>query len=166
MKIIQILLMLCACIFGNSSYGNGTLNAAQKQNNVDQSASVPTIYADALKRAENNEPAGLLKLYEIAGDDGTYTAEYSEAAYDELSLLLYSRTALWVRTFARVDKDKFRKFFNGINDAQLPKGITSSEQFAEGILSRLNKIKGDKKEADLVSYLKTLLSHYRHQQSN
>ena len=163
MKNIQTLLILCAFIISNSSYGNETSSAAQNQKSVYQSTSVPMIYADAVKRAENNEPAGFLKLYEIAGDDGTYTVEYSEAAYDELSLLLYSRTAMWVKTFSKVDQDKFRKFFNGINDAQYPKGITSSEQFVEGILSRLNKVKGDKKEAELVSYLKALLSHYQQQ---
>jgi hypothetical protein len=114
-------------------------------------------YYSAVNMAERNEPAGFLKLYEIANDDITYTVEYTELAYDEISLLLYSRTEMWVKTFSKVEQSNFRKFFYGANDSQLPDGVSSSEQFVAGILKRLKEIKGNEKEMEFANYLYQLI---------
>jgi uncharacterized protein YcfL len=133
------------------------INPERKKHQIEKSEYASRAYYSAVSLAEGNEPAGFLKLYEIANDDITYTVEYRELAYDELSLLLYTRTEMWIKTFSKVDQSKFRKFFDGVNDSQLPEGVSSSEQFLGGILKNLKKLKGDQKEMELVNYLQPLL---------
>jgi len=110
-------------------------------------------YAAASKRADNSDPAGYLKLYEIARDSqDIYTTEYSEIAEEKIFLLLYSNPELWVKTFSTVDLEQFKDFVKGIEVSERPKNV-SNEQFKETILNNLQKIKGDKREVEVAEYI-------------
>lgn len=131
------------------------INPEQKQREIERTKFASKEYADAAKLAENNDPAGFLKLYKIARDDSTYTAEYSDVATEKLHYLLYSKTPLWIKTFSKIDLDEFKAYLkaSGIWVTELPEGVLSEEQFEEEIFSKLKKIKGDKKEMELVNYI-------------
>jgi hypothetical protein len=121
-------------------------------------------YNAAIVQANNNDPAGFLKLYKIARDDDIYTAEYSDVATETLHYLLYSKTDLWIKTFSKVDDlDSFKAYLkvSGMWVTELPKGVASDEQFAEEIFSKLKKIKGDEKEMELVDYILGLYNRKR-----
>lgn len=138
------------------------ISPEQKQRESERTKFASKEYAVAAKRADNNDPAGFLKLYEIARDDDTYTAEYSEVAEEKLFLLLYSKTRLWIKTFSKEDMEKFKDFVKGIEVSRFPAGIASEEQFKEAIFNKLEKIKGDKKEMELVDYILSLYNRKRH----
>lgn len=131
------------------------INPEQKQQEIERTKFASKEYADAAKLAENSDPAGFLKLYKIARDDSTYTAEYSDVATEKLHYLLYSKTSLWIKTFSKIDLDEFKAYLkaSGIWVTELPEGVLSEEQFEEEIFSKLKKIKGDKKEIELVNYI-------------
>lgn len=159
MKIFIVLLVLtfAAC---DVCFAEAGINDA-RQKEIEHAEASSRAYAAAVKLAENYDPAGFLKLYEIATDDTRFTEEYSEIAYDELSLLLYSNTELWIKTFSRLDQKNFRKLFNGVNDSQFSEGDSSEKQFVEGIVENLKAIKGDQKEMELVDYVLGLFGHKR-----
>lgn len=134
------------------------ISPEHQQKEAELSEAAAKDWNTAWEQAQRNQSAGLHKLFEIADDCDTYTVEYCEIAYDDLSLLLYTKTALWVKTFAAMDQARFRKRFvdiryETINPAILPKDVTSEVQFYEGIMARLKKVKGDKKEVELAQYL-------------
>jgi hypothetical protein len=139
----------------------GCKDIKPSQEDVKRANFAATAYAAAEKQADNNDPSGYLKLYEIArDDDDIYTTEYSEVAEEKLFLLLYSNTELWVKIFSKVDLEKFKDFVKGIEVTQLPKGV-SEEQFKETIFNNLGKIKGDKKEIELIDYILGLYNRKR-----
>ena len=126
-----------------------------------QAAFAGKEYAFASKQADNNDSAGYLKLYEMAkNDNNVYPTDWSEVAQEKIFLLLYSNAELWVRTFSKVDQEKFKDFAKGIEVSQNPKGV-SDEQFKETIFHNLEKIKGDKKEMELVDYILGLYNRKR-----
>jgi hypothetical protein len=153
--LVVFVLFACSCSSGKE------ISPEQRQREIDQSKKASQAYAAAVKRAEADDPAGFLKLYEIATDDMTYTVEYSEVAQEKLYLLLYSKTALWIKTFSKVDLEKFNAFVKGIEVSQLPAGVASDEQFKETILSKLEKMKGDKKEMELIDHILGLYNRKR-----
>ena len=116
-------------------------------------------YKTALKQAKENNPKGLLKLYKIASDDLTYTVEYSEIARESLIYFLYSKTELWIRTFSKVEFSEFKTYLSktGLGVSELPERVTSDEQFEKAIADNLKKIKGDKKEIELIDYVLKLI---------
>jgi hypothetical protein len=63
----------------------------------------------AYDQIDKNNPEGLLKLYAIATE--SISAEDSEIAHEQLRGYLYSKTELWIRTFAKVDFKKFKAEF-------------------------------------------------------
>ena len=136
----------------------------QRQREIEQSKFASEEYAVAVKRAENHDPAGFLKLYAIASDDLTYTVEYSEVAGEKLRYFLHSKTELWIKTFSKVDIDKFKAYLkrSGIGVSKLPNGVASDEQFKEEIFVNLKKMKGDKKETVLIDYILGLCAQKRH----
>ncbi len=138
------------------------VSSEQRQREIERSKFAAKEYAVAVKQANNNEPTGFLKLYEIARNDDIYTTEYSEVAEEELFLLLYSKTTLWVKTFSEVDFEEFKAFVKGIEVSRLPKGVVSEEQFKEDIFNKLGKIKGDKKEMKVIDYILGLYNRKRH----
>ena len=153
-SLIMLSLLLLAC--GESKQ----ISPAQKQAEIEHAKKSSQAQYNAAKLAEHNEPAGFLKLFEIVTADITYTVESSEAAYDSLSLLLYTNTKAWVKTFSRFDQEKFKQVFKGVNDVESIGIKLSNEQFIGGILKNLEKIKGDKREIELVDYLKSILIPY------
>ena len=113
-------------------------------------------YNAAAIQAFHNNPAGYLKIYEIArNDNNIYPDEYSSVAREDLFGLLYSNTELWIRTFSKIDLEKFKAFVksNGIDVSSLPEGVSTDEQFKERIFHNLEIIKGDKREMELVDYI-------------
>ncbi len=58
--------------------------------------------------------------------------------------------------------EKFKDFVKGIEVSRFPAGIASEEQFKEAIFNKLEKIKGDKKEMELVDYILSLYNRKRH----
>jgi hypothetical protein len=149
-------LYICVSLFALFLIGCGEskhISPAKEKIQHERTEKASQALSEAVKLAEHDDPAGFLKLYEISTDDITYTVEYSEVAYDQLSILLYTHTSAWVKTFSKVDQVRFKKKFIDVNDGQLPDGITTSEQFLEGIKLNLVKIKGDKQEMELVAYL-------------
>jgi len=163
MRKIYLGLAVFALIATNYSSGK-EISPKQRQHEIEQSKFASKEYSDAVKRAENDDPAGFIKLYEIATNDVTYTVEYSEVAEEQLFLLLYSKTRLWIRIFAHIDQKKLKTFVKGVEVSQLPKGVASHEQFKETIFNKLEKIKGDKKEMELVDYILGLYNRRREDQ--
>lgn len=131
------------------------IDTEQHQREKKQSELAYSIYKSALKHAEENNSAGFVKLYEIATDDLTYTVEISELANERLHQLLYSKTDLWIKSFSKLDLQKVKAYikWSGIEVSELPEGITSDEQFKEIIFNKLEKIKGNKKERELINYI-------------
>lgn len=120
------------------------------------------MYTSAAKQADNNEPAGYLKLYEMATDDNDiYPTDWQEVAHEKVILLLYSNTELWVKTFSKVDSRKFKDRVKGIGVSQYPEGVSSDEQFMETIFHNLGKIRGNEKEMELVDYILGLYNRKR-----
>lgn len=138
------------------------ISPEQQQHQIKESEEASKAYSAAVKLAENNDPAGFLKLYEIATKDQIYTVEYSEVAKEKLFLLLYAKPKLWIKIFSQVDLDKFKLSIKSIGVSQFPEGVTSDEQYLDSIFSRLEKIKGDKKEMELIDYIFGLYNHKRH----
>lgn len=163
MRQISLSLVFIVLIATNCSSGK-EISPGQRQHEIEQSKFASQEYAAAAKRSENMDPGGLLKLYAIASDDLTYTVEYSEVAGERLRYLLHSKTELWIKTFSKVDIDKFKAYLkrSGIGVSQLPNGVTSDEQFNEQILVNLKKIRVDKKEAELIDYMIELYTQKRH----
>ena len=130
---------------------------------MEEVESVVKEYNAAALQAHQNNPVGYLKIYEIArNDNNKYPDEYSSVAGDDLFNLLYSNAELWIRTFSKIDVEKFKDFVkrHGIEVATLPEGV-SNEQFKETIFRNLEKIKGDKKEMELVDYILGLYNKKR-----
>jgi hypothetical protein len=161
-KIYLSLFIIVIVASSNGSSGKET-NADQRQREIEQSKFAAHAYAVAVKQAESGDPAGFLKLYAIATDDMIYTVEYSEVANDRLHYLLYSKTELWIQTFAKADLEKIKSYlkWSGIDVSEFPAGITSEEQFRETIFLKMDKIKGSKKETELIDYIFGLYNRKR-----
>ena len=122
-------------------------------------------YTSASERAGKNDPAGYLKLYEMArNDDNVYPTDWQEVSKEKVFFLLYLNTELWVTTFSKVDSEKFKDFVKDagieVSRSGRPKGV-SNEQFKETIFINLRKFKGDKKEIELVDYVLGLYGRKR-----
>jgi hypothetical protein len=117
-------------------------------------------YSVAVERARNNDPAGFLKLYEIVTEKDS--AELSETGRDELVLLIHDKTELWISIFSKTDLQKLKNYLKagGAGIVELPKQFPSEKQFYEDILKNLTKIKGNRKEMDLVNYISELYRTY------
>src|SRR4030065_1692629 len=75
---------------------------------MEEVESVVKEYNAAALQAHQNNPVGYLKIYEIArNDNNKYPDEYSSVAGDDLFNLLYSNAELWIRTFSKIDVEKF-----------------------------------------------------------
>jgi vacuolar-type H+-ATPase subunit D/Vma8 len=136
------------------------ITPAQKQAAIEHSKMASQAYGEATTMAKRNDPAGFLKLYEIATDCSTYTVEYCEVAYDSLSELLYTNNRMWVKTFAKVDQAKFRETFIGVNDAEVIGVNLPTVEFVGEIIKQLERIKGNQQEMELVAYLNSILIPY------
>src|SRR4030067_1372384 len=125
----------------------------QRRSKIIESEKLERDYESAVKQAENNNPAGFLKLYEIASK--SLSAENSEIARDKLNHLLYAKTELWINTFSKTDLEKFKHFLRtgGLATLELPKSVESENQFREELLTKLRKIKGNKNETELIKYI-------------
>jgi hypothetical protein len=148
-RIVFAMLILSASI--NCKKGNNEKN----RHKIQTSEFASKEYKSALRQATENNPEGLLKLYKIASDDLTYTVEYSEVAREDLIYFLYSKTDLWIRTFSKVELSEFKTYLGktGLGVSKLPEGVTSDEQFEQIIVDNIKKIKGDKKEIELIDYI-------------
>lgn len=154
-KIFYICFAVIFLLSTNSSESK-EISATQKQVEFKKSKDASKEYAIAIRQAENNEPAGFLKLFEIATNDLTYTVEYSEVAHEQIILLLYSKPGLWVKTFAQIDLGKMKALIQDIEVTDLPKDALSDDQFKESIFNKLKKTKGNIKEKQLIDYLLSL----------
>jgi hypothetical protein len=117
-------------------------------------------YNVAVKQAQNNNPGGFLKLYEIVTEGDS--AELSVIGRDRLVLLLHDKTELWITIFSKTDLIKFKNYLKagGAAIIDLPKQFPSEKQFYEEILKKLRKIKGNKKEMELINYISELYGMY------
>ena len=159
MKKISLIIALFIVVVG----GCQEISPEQKQREIERTKFASREYAAAARLADNNDPAGFLKLYEIAKNDDIYTAEYSEVASEKLHYLLHAKTELWIKTFSKTDLNEFKSYIkaSGIWVTELPKGVTSDEQFEKEIFIKLRKIKGDKKEMELTNYILGLYDRKR-----
>ena len=146
-------LLIIICLFIISCSGDSNKNGNHQE--VKKSEVAAAAIEVAAKLADKNDPSGFLKLYEIAKDDDTYTVEYSEVAAQELILLLYSKTEIWIKTFSKLDQKEFINYLNhgGLAVTVLPNGMTSEKKFDIAILENLKKIKVNDSEIVLVDYL-------------
>jgi len=128
---------------------------------INDSQKLREEYETAVKQVGSNNPAGLLKLYEIAFEGRS--AEISEVARDKLLHFLYSRTELWIRVFSKIDLEKFKSYLKagGLAILELPKGVSSEEQYKEEVGKRLESIRGNKKEMELIQYILVSYGRYR-----
>jgi hypothetical protein len=117
-------------------------------------------YNVAVKQAQNNNPVGFLKLYEIITEGDS--AELSVIGRDRLVLLLHDKTELWISIFSKTDPHKFKNYLKagGAAVIDLPKQFPSEKQFYEEILKKLSKIKGNKREMELIKYISGLYEDY------
>jgi hypothetical protein len=116
----------------------------------------------AYDQIKNNDPYGLLKLYEIETE--SLSAEDSEIAAEQLRGYLYSKTELWVRAFAKVDFTKFREEFES-TDFDIyrftPEGELPVAVVAKKVVQKLKKMKGkNQQEQVLIDYLITYYGNY------
>lgn len=141
------------------------LASCQNNKTTTQEANYDPIKASqdrafAHEQIKKNNPAGLLKLWEIATE--SISAEDSEIASEQVRGYLYSKPELWIRAFSTVDFLKFKKEFESIDfdtyrftpDGELPEAVA-----AKKIVSDLQKMKGkNQQEQVLVDYLITYYS--------
>jgi hypothetical protein len=130
-------------------------NKIGRQQEIEKSKAAAAAIEMATKLTDKNDPSGFLKLYEIAKDDDMYTVEYSEVAAQELVLLLYSKTEIWIKVFSKIDQKEFFDYLNhgGLPMTVLPNGVASEKDFAIVILENFRKIKAQGTEAALINYL-------------
>lgn len=114
-------------------------------------------YAEAVRLAEKNDPAGFLKLYSLAEEGDS--AEWAEVSRDTLCELLYSKTALWVKVFSSVEQQRLKGYLEngGLAVLDLPKGVKSPEDFSKEVAAKLKKARLTGKEKELALYLEALL---------
>ena len=114
-------------------------------------------FALASEQIKKNNPAGLLKLWEIATE--SISAEDSEIASEQVRGYLYSKPELWIRAFSMVDFSKFKKEFESIDfdtyrftpDGELPEAVV-----ARKVVTDLKKMKEkNQQEQVLIDYLIT-----------
>jgi hypothetical protein len=153
MRTVLFILLICALVNCKK------VNSEQKQQEIKRSEFAFKEYKSALKQVTEDNPNGLLKLYDIASDDVVYTVEYSEVAREDLIYFLYSKTELWIKTFSGVELNKFEMYLSrtGLGISKLPAGVASDKQFEQIIVNNLKKIKGDKKETELADYVLQLI---------
>jgi hypothetical protein len=161
MRKVFVTLVVIACIGIGCSDNNKVISPEQKLRETMQSKQAAKAYADAIKLANINNASGFLKLYEMATNDSVYTVEYSEVAEEQIFLLLYSKTELWIKTFSKIDQSKMKNFIKGIEVSKLPKGVSSDDQFKEAIFRNLEKMKGDQNELELIEYILGLYGRKR-----
>jgi hypothetical protein len=149
-KGVGLLLIILFLIFACSDDKHKQSNTQKAPNEEER---LKKEYDLALSQAQNNDPAGLLRLYQIASE--SRSAEMSEIARDKLAQFLYSKSELWVKTFSRTDSDKFKNYLRkgGLAVLDLPKEVASEEEFKEEILKKLKRIKGDEKEKELIQFI-------------
>lgn len=157
MRKICIVIVLFFAITGCKE-----ISPEQRQREIERTRAASRAYDAAVLQANNNDPAGFLKLYEIANNADIYTAEYSAVAEENIYLLLFAKTELWIKTFSKLDLQKLKTFVKGIEVSRLPQGVVSEEQFKETIFTKLKKIRGDKREMELVDYILDLYGQKRH----
>ena len=145
-----IFAFVCIITIGCS---NTKTKDSDSKKDVIESERLEKEYPSAVKLAENNNPQGLLQLYEIASK--SISAETSEIARDKLLYMLYSNPELWIRTFSKTDLTSFKKYLKtgGMAILELPKSVASEEQYEQEIVKKLSKIKGDEKEMELINYI-------------
>ncbi len=116
----------------------------------------------AQEQIKNDNPAGLLKLWEIATE--SISAENSEIASEQVRGYLYSKPKLWITAFSTVEFSKFKKEFESTDfdtyrftsDGELPKTVV-----AKKIVADLKKMKGlNQQEQMLIDYLITYYSAF------
>ena len=143
------------------------LAGCQNDKTTTQEASYDPIKASqdkafAREQIKKNNPAGLLKLWEIATE--SMSAEDSEIASEQVRGYLYSKPELWIRAFSTVDFSKFKKEFESIDfdiyrftpDGELPEAVA-----AKKIVTDLRKMKGkNQQEQELIAYLITYYSAF------
>ena len=118
----------------------------------------------ASEKIKKNNPAGLLKLWEIATE--SMSAENSEIASEQVRGYLYSKPELWIAAFSTVDFSKFKKEFDStVPDFDIyrftPNGEIPESVAAKKIVADLKKIKGkNPKEQELINYLMTYYSAF------
>ena len=153
MRTVLLILIICALVSCKK------VDSEQKQQEIKRSEFAFKEYKAALKQATEDNPNGLLKLYDIASDDLVYTVEYSEVAREDLIYFLYSKTELWIRTFSKVELNKFETYLSrtGLGVSKLPAGVGSDKEFEQTIVHSLKKIKGDKRETELRDYILKLI---------
>lgn len=160
MKAIFIGVVICILIaVGIVMTIDKNVNAEQPKDEIEQSKMAASELAEAIKQAEAENPDGLLKLYDIATNDPKFTVEYSEAAQEQIYLFLYSKTELWIKTFSKADLGKFKTFVQGIDVSQLPEGVSSDEEFRKTIFQKLEKIRGDDREMELIHHIFRIYNH-------
>jgi hypothetical protein len=123
--------------------------------------SVGTTYNQIVQAADSGHASAMIKLYEIARDDGIFGAEYSEVATIELTELLYYKTEAWIDAFStlpapRLDSlERFQAWaYIGEVDFTADSTVTQ-DRFRQVILAKLDSIHGSPAKMELVRYLQT-----------
>lgn len=138
LKLIPMLMISLYLITGCTEKG-----PEQKQEGKDRSEIAAKAVSLSIQQAEANNPEGLLKLYEIANDDNSYTVEYSEVANEKLHYFMYTKTRFWIKTFSTINLDKFKSYIekSGVDAFSLPEGVVSAETLRNELLNNVQKIR-------------------------
>lgn len=157
---LVVVSVLCICCGGVDKRND---NKVVDQEYKSKEDSLSTLFNRASKQADQGISEGFLKLYKIATDDVTYSVERSEVATTELHELFITKTDAWVRVFASLDSQEIPKFkeyldYSGVVDGVFADdSISDRKQYQKLVISKLEKIKGNLPEKELIRYLKVLV---------
>lgn len=159
MKQIIVALLFILILAGCQNDRANKTTTRQEEIELEKKARQDFQFAD--DQIKKNNPAGILKLYDIATE--SISAEDSEIASEELRGYLYSKPNLWVSAISKVDITKFKKDFTIDFDTYrfTPEGEIPIIVAAKKIVSELKKMKGkNQQEQVLIDYL---ISYYSEQ---
>lgn len=134
-----------------------TTISATRQEEIKAERKSRQDFALAAEQIKNNNPAGLLKLWEISTE--SISAEDSEIASEQVRGYLYSKPELWIRALSTIEFAKFKKHFESIDfdtyrftpDGEQPQAVV-----AKKVVTELKKMKGkNQQEQVLIDYLIT-----------
>lgn len=128
--------------------GLGGCKSKSQPAEVESRALVKKLIEPAVRQANDGNPIGLLGLYEMSQHDAKYGAEYGADARNALQRLLYSKTKLWVETFANLEPGKFDWTCASVVElnADFPLGVSSNSDFQARVAKKLKAYHGTGKE--------------------
>lgn len=99
----------------------------------------PEYVEKLIASAKSSDRSALLKINEIAGDDGKYGVANREIAQDALSFLLCNSPEFWMESFSEIPESEVH--WKGFVLDDLPQGMKSEADCKSKILKELQHSK-------------------------